>query len=57
MRFVKYKAISGEWYANIVGDNGEVLFRTSEGYKDKRDCDHAIELVKTGAVDAEVREA
>lgn len=45
-----------QWYAKIVGANGENLL-TSEGYKTKRACLAAIELVQAGAAEAEVREA
>jgi uncharacterized protein YegP (UPF0339 family) len=42
-----------EYYWRFLSGNGEVI-AWSEGYADKRDALHAIELVKTHAKDAEI---
>lgn len=43
----------GEWYWRFKAKNGEVIARSSEGYKNERDCRHGINLVK-GAANAPV---
>lgn len=40
----------------IVASNGQTIGTASQGYKDKRDCEKAVELIKKGAKDSEVNE-
>lgn len=47
MKFEYWKNES-EWFFNIVGGNGETM-ASSEGYKNKRDCLHTIDVIKSGA--------
>ena len=54
MRFEKRRNKKGEWWCVVLGDNGEPLWRTSEGYKRERDCDHAIELLREDAHEAPI---
>lgn len=55
MRFEKYQSgRDGQWYVRIVGDNGETLFRSTDGYRRERDADHAIELVQNDAQTASI---
>ena len=44
-----------EWYWRLRGDNGEPIADGGQGYKNKSDCLHGIDLVK-GSGDAEVVE-
>lgn len=45
MKFKIFRDKVREYRFNLLADNGEVI-ATSEGYEDKRDCEHAIKLVK-----------
>lgn len=53
IKFEVRKSGEDQWYARIVGANGEVLF-TSETYHDIRDAAHACQLVGGEDVDIEV---
>ena len=37
-------------------NNGEIIADSSEGYNDKDDCEHGIELMKTQASNAQVQD-
>lgn len=45
MKFKLFRDKVSEYRFNLIADNGEVIV-TSESYEDKRDCEHAIKLVK-----------
>ncbi|MYA16686.1 MAG: DUF1508 domain-containing protein [Gammaproteobacteria bacterium] len=40
-----YKDIIGEWRWTIYAGNGKALAVSSEGYHNKRDCEHALGLL------------
>ena len=40
----------------LHASNGQVIASSSQGYKSKEDCDHAIDVIKSGAKNAEVTE-
>lgn len=44
--FQVYEDAAGEWRWRLVAGNEQVIADSGEGYRDKRDCLHAIELVK-----------
>lgn len=44
--FRVYEDAAGEWRWRLVAGNERVIADSGEGYRDKRDCLHAIELVK-----------
>ena len=44
--FQVYEAAAGEWRWRLVAGNDRVIADSGEGYRDRRDCLHAIELVK-----------
>ena len=44
--FQVYKDSAGEWRWRLVAGNDQVIADSGEGYRDKKDCLHAIELVK-----------
>jgi uncharacterized protein len=43
------KDAKGEWRWNLTAPNGKKIANSGEGYKDKKDCLHAIDLVKKSA--------
>ncbi|WP_164162792.1 MULTISPECIES: YegP family protein [Stenotrophomonas] len=38
-------AFAGDWRWRLVADNGEIVATSGEGYHNKADCLHGIELV------------
>ena len=56
-RFQVYVDRAGEyrWRLRASG-NHEIIADSAEGYKEKRDCLHGLELVKAQAPDAEIEE-
>lgn len=56
MTFHLKKDARGEWRWNLTAANGKKIAASGEGYKDKKDCMHAIELVKKAANDKIVEE-
>lgn len=55
-QFQIYVDKAGEHRWRFVADNGEPIADSGEGYKNKSDCEHAIQLVKTLASEAPVVE-
>lgn len=47
MKFEVYKATNGEWYWRLRAANHEKIASSGEGYKNKADALHGIELVKS----------
>ena len=50
-----YKDAAGEWRWNLRASNSRIIADSGEGYRNKQDCLHAIELVKTSK-DAPVKD-
>lgn len=46
MLFAIYPDSKKEWRWRLRADNGKIIAVSSEGYTNKSDCRHAIELVK-----------
>lgn len=46
MKYLVYRDSKRQYRWTLYGDNGEALAVSSEGYKRKRDCLWAIDLVK-----------
>ena len=44
--FQVYEDSAGEWRWRLVAGNGRIIAASGEGYRDKQDCLHGIELVK-----------
>ena len=44
--FRVYEDAAGEWRWRLVAGNERVIAEAGEGYRDRRDCLHGIELVK-----------
>ena len=53
-QFEVYKDRGGEWRWKLRASNSRVIADSSEGYKNKQDCVHGIDLVKQEAVGAEI---
>lgn len=45
-RYRLFKDKKGEWRWSYIARNGEIIATSSEGYANKADCRHGIELVK-----------
>jgi uncharacterized protein YegP (UPF0339 family) len=52
-RFEIYRDQSGEYRWRFRTDNNEVV-ASGEGYRSREDCEHAVQLVKDQAPQAEV---
>lgn len=53
--YVVYEDSAGEWRWQLLAANKRIIADSGEGYRNKQDCLHAIELVKD-AKDAPVKE-
>jgi uncharacterized protein len=53
MKYCTYKDAKGEWRWRLKSKNGNTIADSGEGYKNKKDCEDAIDLVK-GSADAPV---
>ena len=49
MKFEIYKDKNGEWRWHLKAANHEKIATSGEGYKNKADALHAIELVKSSS--------
>jgi uncharacterized protein YegP (UPF0339 family) len=56
LKFQVYQDKKKEYRWRLKAANGQEVAASSEGYKAKRDCDHAIDLIKKGAARARVEE-
>jgi len=54
LKFEVYEDNKKESRFRIKASNGQTIGSSSQGYKNKTDCEHAIDLIKKGAKDAEV---
>ena len=55
-QFELYKDEAGEYRWRFRADNGEIIADSGEGYVNKSDCKHGIELVKQQAPGAEIED-
>ncbi len=56
-RFVLWRSrtlFGRRWYFHLRGKNGEVVIQ-SEGYRDRRDAERAIEIVKGANADTPIQ--
>jgi uncharacterized protein YegP (UPF0339 family) len=56
LKFEVYQDNKMEYRWRLKATNGQTIGSSSEGYKAKADCEHAIDLVKAGAAKAEVED-
>ncbi len=47
--FAIFKGQDGAWWWRFVAGNGREIFRSSEGYWHKQDCQRSIEIAKGSA--------
>jgi uncharacterized protein YegP (UPF0339 family) len=57
LTFETYEDARKEYRWRLKATNGQIIATSGEGYKDKRDCEHAIDVIKKGAETARVQEA
>src|SRR5258708_3908379 len=57
LKFETYEDNAHQHRWRLKATNGQVIASSGQGYKDKRDCEHAIDLIKKGAENAKVEEA
>ena len=55
-QFELYKDKAGEYGWRFRADNGRIIADSGEGYINKSDCTHGIELVKQQVPDAEIED-
>ena len=55
MKYNIFKDKAGEWRWRLVATNGKIIADSGEGYNNKADCLHGIDLVKS-STNAEVQE-
>ena len=57
-KFQIFKDKAGEWRWRLrASGNHEIIADSAEGYKNKADCEHGIDLVKQQAPTADVEDA
>ena len=52
--FELYQDAKGEWRWRLIAENGRTIADSAEGYVERQDCEHGIELVRTHAGDADL---
>ena len=57
LTFEIYKDASEGFRWRLKSANGQIIGTSGAGYKDKSDCKHGIDLVKSGAAKAEVKDS
>ncbi len=57
LKFETYQDNAKAQRWRLKATNGQVIATSGQGYKDKRDCEHAIDVIKKGAATAKVEEA
>jgi uncharacterized protein YegP (UPF0339 family) len=53
-KFEVYQDHKGEWRWRLRASNGKTIADSGEGYKEKSDCLHGIDLVKKEAPNAKI---
>ena len=56
LKFETYADAAKEYRWRLKATNGQVIATSGQGYKDKGDCEHAIDVIKQGAKQAKVEE-
>jgi uncharacterized protein YegP (UPF0339 family) len=57
LKFETYEDNVQRFRWRLLASNGQNIASSGQGYRDKRDCEHAIEVIKKGAETAKVEEA
>jgi uncharacterized protein YegP (UPF0339 family) len=53
-KFEVYQDKKGEWRWKFRASNSKIIADSGEGYKDKKDCLHGIDLVKKESPNANI---
>ena len=56
LTFQIYKDRAGEFRWRLTAANNEIIADSSEGYVNKSDCRHAVDVIKRGALNAKVND-
>jgi uncharacterized protein YegP (UPF0339 family) len=56
LKFATYEDAAREHRWRLKATNGQIIATSGQGYRDKRDCEHAIGVIKQGAEQAKVEE-
>jgi uncharacterized protein YegP (UPF0339 family) len=56
LEFETYTDAAKDKRWRLKSTNGQIIASSGQGYKDKRDCEHAIDVIKKGAAKAKVEE-
>jgi uncharacterized protein YegP (UPF0339 family) len=54
LKFETYSDARGEARWRLKASNGQIIATSGQGYKDKRDCENAIDVIKEGVEKARV---
>jgi uncharacterized protein YegP (UPF0339 family) len=57
LKFETYEDNAKQHRWRLLASNGQTIATSGQGYKDRRDCEHAIDVIKKGAEHAKVEEA
>ena len=57
LTFETYEDAKKEHRWRLKATNGQIIATSGQGYKDKRDCENAVNVIKKGAEKAKVEEA
>ncbi len=57
LTFETYEDAEKQYRWRLKATNGQIIATSGQGYKDKRDCENAIDVIKKGAEKAKVEEA
>ena len=57
LKFETYQDEKEEHRWRLKATNGQIIATSGQGYKDKRDCENAIDVIKKGAEEAKIEEA
>ncbi len=57
LKFEQYADAGGGARWRLIATNGQIIATSGQAYKDKRDCENAIDVIKNGAPGARVEEA
>ena len=57
LKFEQYADVGGGVRWRLIASNGQIIATSGQGYKDKRDCENAIDVIKTGAQGAKIEDA
>jgi uncharacterized protein YegP (UPF0339 family) len=56
LKFETFEDRAKQYRWHLKASNGQIIAISGQGYKDKRDCEHAIDVIKKGAEKAKVEE-